>query len=68
MVEAVKSKTNTLRSYFSKEYALIKQAKSGAGTDEVYESKWEFFKPLLFLKDSIKPRKTHSNLVSILFM
>lgn len=32
--------------------------KSGAGSDDIYESKWFAFKLLLFLKDKNKPRET----------
>ena len=35
---------------------------SGAGTSEVYESSWKFMRDLEFLKDSVVPRKSSSNL------
>ena len=61
----VKSKINTLRTYYSKELAKTKKSgKSGAGRDDVYESKWPHFKYLGFLRDTFKPRKTTSSLVS----
>ena len=61
----VTQKFNSLRSYYSNE--LVKSsAKSGAGTDEVYQSKWQFFNSLKFLRDSVFPRKTTSSYVSIL--
>lgn len=59
----VKAKINTLRTYFSKELAKSKDKRSGAGTDDIYESKWPYFKSMLFLTDIIKPRKTTSSLV-----
>lgn len=39
-------------------YRECKRMKSGAGTDEVVESKWFAFKSLMFLKDKNKPRTT----------
>ncbi|XP_057311137.1 uncharacterized protein LOC130648984 [Hydractinia symbiolongicarpus] len=59
----VRSKINTLRSYFSAELKKVNNSnKSGAGRDDVYESKWPYFQSLLFLRDSIVPRKTTSSL------
>ncbi|XP_057291927.1 uncharacterized protein LOC130614516 [Hydractinia symbiolongicarpus] len=60
----VKRKINTLRSYYSKE--LQKSIpKSGAGRDEIYESKWPYFQCMAFLLDTIIPRKTTSSLASV---
>ena len=62
----IKSKSNSLRTYYSQE--LKKEGnskKSGAGKDEVLESKWPYFGRLSFLRDTIAPRKTVSNLVSV---
>ena len=58
----VKSKINTLRSYFSAE---LKKAttKNGDGRDDVYESKWPHFKSLVFLRDSVAAKKTSSSMV-----
>ena len=53
----VKQKFNSLRRYYSSELAKS-SAKSGAGTEEVYQSKWPFFHSLAFLRDPIFPRKT----------
>ena len=61
----VKQKFNSLKSCYSNELAKS-NAKSGAGTDEVYQTKWSFFHSLEFLRDSIFPRKTTSSFVSIL--
>ena len=59
----VKPKFNSLISYYSNELPKS-SAQSGAGTDEVYQSKWPFFHTLEFLRDSIFPRKTNLSFVS----
>ena len=38
--------------------------KSGAGTNEIYESKWKFFNQLNFLNDNLIPGKSKSNISS----
>ena len=63
----VKAKINNLRVYYSRELAKEKSAKkSGAGSEEVYQSKWPRFKSLEFLRDVIAPRKVQSNIVCII--
>ena len=65
-VKDVKKKINNLRTYYSRELAKFKDSsKSGAGSDEIYVSKWPHFNSLEFLRDTIKPKKTTSSLVSI---
>ena len=65
----VKSNINSLRTYYTRELNKeLKSKKSGAGRNDIVESKWPHFKSLLFLRDSIIPRKTTSNLVSIFFI
>lgn len=61
----MKNKINTLRSYYSKELAKTTNQKSGCGTNESYETKWEYFNALMFLPDAIKTRKKHSMLVGV---
>ena len=61
----IKTKINTLRSYYSKELAKTTNKKSGHGTNDNVESKWEYFNALTFLSDTIKARKSHSTLVRI---
>ena len=63
--KVVKQKFNSLRSYYSNEMGKS-SAKVGAGTDEVYQSKWSFFYSLEFLRNSVLPKKTTSSFVSIL--
>ena len=61
----VKLKIQNFRTYYGKELNKEKTTrKSGASASEVYESKWPYFKSLDFLRDTIAPRKTNSNLVS----
>ena len=52
----VKQKFNSLRSYYSNELAKS-SAKSGAGTDEVYQPKWSFFYSLEFLRAQYSQKK-----------
>ena len=52
----VKKKINALRTYFTKE--LAKGPKMiAAGRKEVYVSKWPHYQSLMFLRDTINPRK-----------
>ena len=61
----VKGKINTLRSYYSKELKKQSQSqKSGAGRDDIYQSKWPYFQSLRFLQDTVKSRPTLSTIVS----
>ena len=54
---------NNLRAYYSRELAKEKLSKkSGAGSSEVFKSKWPHFNSLKFLRDVITPRKTQDNL------
>ena len=62
-------KINTLRTYYSKDLVKLKvNNKSGAGTDKLCVLQWPHFQSLNFLRDTIKPRKTISSLVSIIFL
>ena len=59
----VKSKVTNLRAYYFKELAKEKSSKkSGAGSCEVFKSKWPHFNSLKFLRDAITPRETLDNL------
>lgn len=61
--EEVQRKLNALRTYYVAEKNKIEQTKvSGAGTAEIYKSRWQFFQRLSFLSDNITPRATVSNL------
>ena len=68
IAEEVKKKWNRLGTYYSKEHKKVKASiKSGAGTINVYISSWVYYDALdAFLKDQIMPRKSLSNLVSML--
>ena len=55
-------KTNALRTYYVAEKNKMEQTKvSGAGTSDLYKSKWQYFDSLAFLSDNITPRATTSN-------
>ena len=55
-----------LRTYYGKEITKMKKSnKSGAGTDQLYVSKWPFFTQLhTFLSSIVVQRQTTSNIVS----
>ena len=50
-------------SYFLREHQKVTQMKSGAGAEDVYESRWFIYKPMLFVKDSITPCYTKHTIV-----
>ena len=52
----IKTKINTLCSYYSKKLAKATNKKSGSGTNDNVELKWEYFNALTFLRDTIKAR------------
>ena len=53
---------NALRTYYVAEGGKMEQTKvSGAGTSDLYKSKWQYFDSLAFLSDNITPRATTSN-------
>ena len=51
-----------LRDQFSVEFGKIKPPRSGDPGGESYEPKWPHYRSLLFLKDTVKPRASSSNL------
>ena len=57
-ITEVKNKIKSLRSYFAKEHQKLTRKKSGAGVDDLYDSPWFVYKPLMFILDSITPRET----------
>lgn len=65
-VEEINTKIKHIRSYYAKELAKVrKSTKSGAGTDDVYKSKWSHFESLdVFLHCQITPRQSLSNMDS----
>ena len=64
LVQAIKTKLQSFRTQFGKEVNLYeKSKKSGAGTDEIYTPKYEFYDGLLFLQPVISKRGSTSNLV-----
>eukprot|EP00794_Sanderia_malayensis_P002383 gene2383-2746_t len=61
--EEINKKLSSLRGYFVAEKNKNNQSRvSGAGADDVYRSRWQFFDSLSFLADNIAPRRTESNL------
>ncbi|KAF5271419.1 hypothetical protein FQR65_LT17620 [Abscondita terminalis] len=59
--EEVKKKLHTLRAQYSKERSKMKQNKSGAGANEIYKTKWEYFKTMKFMfRHTAKSQTTDS--------
>eukprot|EP00794_Sanderia_malayensis_P004987 gene4987-5645_t len=59
----INKKMNSLRTYFVAEKNKANQSRvSGAGANEVYKSRWQFYESLQFLADNVLPRRTESNL------
>lgn len=46
------------------EYSKWPVSRSGDGADNSQQSKWAYFKPLLFLKDLVTPRASHGSIKS----
>ena len=59
----ITDKLLSLRNYYSVERRKEEAAarKSGSGRDDLYQSKWQFYIHLVFLKDTFTPRNTESN-------
>ena len=59
----IQEKLTKLRNYYGAERRKEESAKvSGTGTDSLYISSWRFYENLHFLKDTLTPRPTVSNL------
>ena len=54
----------SLKNHFSSEKRKVEASSKtfGSGTSDVYNPKWQFYRHLLFLKDSFTPRPTETNL------
>jgi len=62
-IDTVKSKINTIRCTFKKEFGKVKASqKSGSGADEIYIPKLWYYDSLKFLKDQEIPRESRSNI------
>lgn len=62
-VNEITRKLHNLRSQFMQEIKKTKSKKSGAGSDEVYISKWPYFSALKFIERSVDNSETTDNLV-----
>lgn len=61
--EDVKKKFNALRTNFRKELKKVRDSnKSGAGTDDLYESSLWYFDAMQFLEDTETPRNSRSTI------
>ena len=61
--DELSKKMTGLRTYYGKELGKARATKtSGAGTKDVYTSRWSFFNSLHFLRDNITSRKTSSTM------
>lgn len=60
--DAVRQKWRGLRDTFRKEIAKLDQKRNGDSGDDEPQSKWHYFKQLLFIKDQFTPRTTTGNI------
>ncbi|CAH1959449.1 unnamed protein product [Acanthoscelides obtectus] len=58
----LRKKWKYIRDQFSVELGKFPPARSGDGANDTPISKWQYFKSLLFLKDTVMPRKLKGNL------
>ncbi|KAG5893037.1 hypothetical protein JTB14_026589 [Gonioctena quinquepunctata] len=56
--DVVRQKWRGLRDTFRKELSKLDQKRSGDGADDEPQSKWQYFKNMLFIKDQFAPRQT----------
>ena len=63
-VDQISKKMLSLKNHFSSEKRKIEASstKSGSGTGDLYATKWQYYRHLLFLKDSFTPKATETNL------
>lgn len=67
-VSVIKTKLQSFRTQFGKERNMVeKSKKSGAGVDDVYTPRYEFYDMLTFLRPVISKRPSTTNLVRILY-
>ncbi|KAL4126615.1 hypothetical protein QTP88_010827 [Uroleucon formosanum] len=63
IIDTVKSKINTIRCTFKKEFGKVKALqKSGSGVDKIYIPKLWYYDSLQFLKNQEIPRESRSNI------
>lgn len=59
----VQRKLHNLRNQVSQEMKKMRNKKSGAGTDDIYTSKWRFFSSLQFLIPTLMAKPSQSNII-----
>jgi hypothetical protein len=65
LVKATKAAWTNLRTQFKRElknYCGEKHSGTGGGDTDLYFGSWQFFHRLTFLRDTVTPRQTESNL------
>ncbi|KAG5879058.1 hypothetical protein JTB14_019485 [Gonioctena quinquepunctata] len=60
--DVVRQKWRGLRDTFRKELSKLEQKRSGDDADDEPQSKWQYFKNMLFIKDQFAPRQTIGNI------
>ena len=62
-IAQISAKLFSLKIYYCKERekVTVSSKKNVSGTDQLYKSKWRFYKRLNFLDDHITPRQTFPN-------
>jgi len=64
-VKEITRKIHNLRNQFNSEFKKTTKKKSGQGSDELYTSKWLYFKSLLFLQKGLICRSTTGNIATV---
>lgn len=64
-IEEIQRKIHNLRNQFNSEFKKITKTKSGQGTNELYVSKWPYYKSLLFLQGGFVCKSTIGNLPTV---
>ncbi|KAJ8977060.1 hypothetical protein NQ317_017222 [Molorchus minor] len=62
----IQRKLHNLRTQENQEWNKMKKRKSGQGTDDTYNSSWEYFESLKFLVDQNMASGTEDNLLTLL--
>lgn len=64
LVDEVKKKMEEPQRHVFERSEKVKKSRSGDGQEcaEIYTGKWIYYKPMLFLKDTMTPRDTEGNI------
>lgn len=63
--DEISRKIHNLRNQFNNELKKVSKKKSGQGTDDLYTSKWPYYKYLLFLQSGLICRSSIGNIATV---